>query len=265
MAASLRPYPWRLGATSFVVPAELMTNARLLVGRVDDVQLLFFESVARSRLPHGVDVDGLLALAGASGLSYTVHLPTDIRLGAADPALRQEGIDEICRLVNTLAPLAPSAFDLHLLPESALAPAAWLANLERSLAFLAGELGEAREGICIENIDYPCGPVFDIAVQYGFSLCLDVGHLLRYGHDWRAVVARYLGSSRHLHYHGVIGGRDHGAVAKEQGEVTAALGDMLRDHRYDGVVTLEMYDLEQLTSSLAELDRLWGARCVPGP
>lgn len=250
-------YPWRLGATSFVVPADLLTNVRRLIGLVDDVQLLFFESAAKAQLPHVVDVAALGELAEEGGLSYTVHLPTDIRLGAATVAERQTGIDEICRLVAELEPLAPTAFDLHLVTEPDITEAEWLANLDRSLAALAMALGERRALVGIENIDYPYTTIRPLVEHHGFAVCLDLGHLLRYGHDWQAALDRDLPRVNHVHYHGVRGGKDHGAVVKEQAPVTARLGQALARIGFNGVVTLEMYALAELETSLAELKRAW--------
>lgn len=154
-----RSYPWRLGATSFVIPADLLANVRLLAGLVDDVQLLFFESRAKALLPHPVDTAALRTIAEESGLTYTVHLPGDIRLGAALSEERQAGIDEIGRLFDELAPLAVEGFDLHLPLEAGLAEEEWLANLDWSLASLAVMVGDERRRICIENINYPLAMV----------------------------------------------------------------------------------------------------------
>ncbi len=252
-----RRYPWRLGATSFVIPADLLANVRRLAGMVDDVQLLFFESRAKSGLPHPVDVAALMEVAEAAGLTYTAHLPADIRLGAAAAGERQAGVDEIERLLTELAPLAVRGYDLHLPREAGLGEEEWLANLDWSLARLAARLGPEKGRIGVENVDYPLARVAPLVREHGLSLCLDVGHLLRCGHDWRAEVEEYLPRAQHLHYHGVIAGKDHQAVVKEQAEVSKELGGMLARHCFGGVVTLEMYELVKLETSLLELASAW--------
>jgi len=245
---------WRLGATSCVLPADIMTNVRVLAPMVDDVQLLFFESAAKSRLSQPLDVQELRNIAEEHGLTYTVHLPTDLALGAASKVARQEGIGEILRLMAQLAPLAPQSFDLHLVREPSLPDAAWLDNLAASLQELSGALGEEKRLVAVENIEYPYGLVAPLVAEYGFSVCLDLGHLVRYGHDLEeglALLPRVL----HLHYHAVQDGRDHQALTDvEQARV---LGGKLVEAGYDGVVTLEMYSLENLKASLALLDEVW--------
>lgn len=245
---------WRLGATSCVLPADIMTNVRVLAPLVDDVQLLFFESAAKSLLPQPLDVQALRDLAEEHALSYTVHLPTDLALGAASRAERQEGITEILRLMDQLAPLGPQSFDLHLVWEQDVPEAAWLDNLAASLQELSAALGEEKRLVAVENIEYPYGLVAPLVAEYGLNVCLDLGHLVRYGHDLEEGLA-LLPRVRHLHYHGVQDGRDHQALT--DAEQARMLGSRLAEAGYDGVVTLEMYSLQKLKGSLALLDEAW--------
>jgi len=245
---------WRLGATSCVLPADIMANVRVLAPLVDDVQLLFFESAAKSLLPQPLDVQALRGLAEEHGLTYTVHLPTDLALGAASKTARQEGIAEILRLMAQLAPLAPQSFDLHLVQEPGLPQAAWLDNLAASLRELSTALGEEKRLVAVENIEYPYGLVAPLVAEYGLGVCLDLGHLVRYGHDLEEGLA-LLPQVRHLHYHGVQDGKDHQALT--DAEQARMLGKRLAEAEYDGVVTLEMYSLENLKASLALLDEAW--------
>ena len=249
-----RRFPWRLGATSCVLPADIMTNVRALAPLVDDVQLLFFESAAKSRLAQPFDVQVLREIAEAHGLSYTVHLPTDLALGASARVERQEGIAEILRLMAQLAPLGALSFDLHLLREPDLPDAAWLENLAASLEELSGALGAEKRLVAVENIEYAFGLVAPLVEEYGFPVCLDFGHLVHYGHDLEEGLG-VLPRVRHLHYHGVQDGRDHQALT--DAEQAGMLGRRLTEVGYDGVVTLEMYNLEKLKGSLALLDTAW--------
>jgi len=217
-------YPWLVGATSFVMPADIVTNVRTLAGKVDAVQLLFFESAANAGLEHPVEIAELKTIADEYGLAYAVHLPVDLRLGSPDAKLRCMGIDEIERLMHELSVLSPKSYDLHVQREDHLPESQWLENVERSFSELADRLGAATKMIAIENIDFPFVVIQELVAASGFARCLDLGHILRHGHDldeaWLDVE-----KARHIHYHGVINGRDHGAVTPSQREVTAALGE----------------------------------------
>lgn len=248
-------YPWRLGATSFVFPADIASNVEQLAPLVDDVQLLFFESAARSRLAQPLDLELLRQRAGDFDLSFTVHLPLDIRLGHGEKSERDRGRAEILRLMERLEPLAPRCFDLHLPWETGLGLEQWQENLAVSLADLARDLGERTGLVAVENIDYPFSLVASLVVEQGFSFCLDMGHLLHYGHDDLGQAPALLARAGHVHCHGVCNGKDHQALHHRDQAVE--LGAWLVNAGYQGVVTLEMYSLESLTASLALLAEAW--------
>jgi sugar phosphate isomerase/epimerase len=249
-------YPWKIGAPSYVIPADLTANVSLLAHRVDAVQLLFFESSSNAVLAHPFEVKPLQEMAQAHDLTYAVHLPTDILLGDSSAAVRLQGLDEICRLVETLSPLAPFCYDLHLNPAPHQELNLWLDSLDSSLTILVQRLGRTKELVAIENIDYPYAMVGPLVAGHGFSRCLDLGHLKRYGHDLDEALTA-LASVRHIHFHGVRNGRDHGPILPEAAEEAVLLGEWLWKAEYQGVVTLEIYSLEKLEITLHTLERVW--------
>ncbi len=78
--ATRRPsLPWRLGATSYVIDADLVGNAEYLVGRVDDMQLVLFDLPdGPSNLPDAGVAAELARIGRVGALSYTVHLLDDL-------------------------------------------------------------------------------------------------------------------------------------------------------------------------------------------
>ncbi|MEN8257869.1 MAG: cobamide remodeling phosphodiesterase CbiR [Thermodesulfobacteriota bacterium] len=247
-------YPWQLGTTSFVLPASLEENVRALAGQVDAVQLLFFESKHNSRLAHTVDVGLLAGLAEDHGLSYTVHLPLDIQLGSENKEIRQQGIEEICRLVEELEPLQAQAFDLHLNLEKDIEPAAWQENIHHSLENMALRIGGVQEKVGIENIGYDFELVAEVVQSCGFGICVDFGHRLRYNHqtDFDAI-----SNWRHIHLHGADPGRDHRPFNSQDVDFLQRFGKTLVERSYRGVVTLELYELSGVCDSLATLHEAW--------
>lgn len=248
--------PWRLGAPSYVIPEAILPNVELLAPVVDDVQLLFFESSSASQMDHAVPVAALTDLAATHNLTYTVHLPTDIFLGHPDPVIRTQGLAEIEGLIALLAPLGPVAFDLHLNRQPEIGLEEWQEHLDDSLALLARRLGEHAPLVAIENIDYPFASVQNLVAAHGFSVCLDLGHVLYYQHEWPAALAM-APTARHLHLHGVREGRDHRALDLDQAGSLVELGRALLAGRFTGVLTLEVYQYEYLRRSCAVLAELW--------
>lgn len=249
-------YPWRIGATSFVLPADVSENVAFLAERVDDIQLLFFESASKAALPHKVNISHLKNVASEHNVTYTVHLPTDLSLGSSKQVLRDEAVVEILRLMDELASLAPQAFDLHLNLESGLEQAVWLENLHKSFSYLAGALGSERSRIAVENIDYPFSSVRSLVLEHGFSLCLDIGHALRYG-EVADLLIQDIPLAQHIHFHGVEGGSDHQEISSSHEDLSRALGNALVVEKFTGVLTVEVYSQKILEKSLKELARVW--------
>ena len=91
----LNHLPFRLGTTSFIVPADLLTNVRFLAGRVRDIEVLLFEVDDGDNALPGPEVWVELAeLARAHDLTYTIHLPLDLQL-AGDDALRTGSLEKV--------------------------------------------------------------------------------------------------------------------------------------------------------------------------
>ncbi len=247
---------WRLGATSFVLPAGVSDNVVFLADKVDDIQLLFFESPGRSRLPHKLDIDFLKTLAREHGLSYSVHLPIDLELNSPSSAARYTSVGEICKVVEEVVELAPLCFDLHLDYYGQGDKTAWLSSVDHSLSILTEELGDLSRRIAVENIDYPFREVRSLVLGHGLSLCLDFGHALLYGDNLTAMIED-IPQAAHIHYHGVEE-RDHMMVTGKQRDLTVQIGQGMRDSEYRGVFTVEVYEQGALEGSLQELAQAWG-------
>ena len=75
-------YPFRLGTTSYILPDDILPNARYLAGKVSDIELILFEvDDGPNNLPSPHVIDELVNIAGEHDLTYTVHLPLDLKLG----------------------------------------------------------------------------------------------------------------------------------------------------------------------------------------
>lgn len=248
--------PFRVGVTSYVYPDDILPNVEKLAPLIDDIELVLFESASASNLPPPEAVARLAALAAAHGLSYTAHLPIDTPLGSPNPARRAEARARLLRVMELAAPLRPWAWVLHL---DGIAPdadparvTAWQRELVPALADVAAASGDPAL-VAVENLDYPyawCVPLLD---RFGFSVCLDAGHLWATGADWRAHVRTHLPRTRVVHLYATRGGHEHFSLAEAPDglaeEFLCALGG------FAGVLTLETFGLEPTRSSLETLGR----------
>jgi sugar phosphate isomerase/epimerase len=247
---------WRLGTTSYVYPADLATNLGLLAGRVDDVELVLFDTPYGSNFPSPAEVEAMGLLAEQHHLSFTVHFPIDHRLGSPDRKARNLTVREMVHLIELLGPLRPRAYISHL---EGIEPAdppdcirAWQQACTGSLRH-ALDAGLAPELICVENLGYPyhwSEPVID---ALGLSVCIDIGHLWLTGTPVRQHLDRYLRRTRVIHLHGESGGQDHISLSYVDDERMEAATEALDG--FAGVVTLEMFEQLQVANSISRLAR----------
>ncbi len=63
-------FPFRLGTTSYIIPADILSNVRYLAGKVRDVELVLFDvDDGMNNLPSKEEIDELRRIG--SDLTYT--------------------------------------------------------------------------------------------------------------------------------------------------------------------------------------------------
>ncbi|MCC6147695.1 MAG: sugar phosphate isomerase/epimerase [Anaerolineaceae bacterium] len=254
---------YRLGTTSYILPDDLIPNVRFLTGKVQDVELILFDiQGGPSNLPDAATVEELGRLAEEHNLTYTVHLPLDLRLdengGSDHISLRQAQ-----RVIECTRPLHPWAYVAHL-DRSALPAlfdlqnqAQWVKQAARALECTAGWI-EDPVSLAVENLEgYPPEVNLPVLELVPASLCIDIGHLWRDGHAAPPYLDLYLERARVVHLHGV-GERDHASLVHTPPDVLRRTLDCLAARRYTGVLTLEVFNQADLESSLAVLQAVQG-------
>src|SRR5690606_7565401 len=89
--------PFRLGTTSFIYPGGWADNVERLAGRVDDVEILFFESEG---LPSVDEVRRLAELEQRTNLTFSLHTPLDVSLASANEPRRQQAVAAVQRAIE---------------------------------------------------------------------------------------------------------------------------------------------------------------------
>ena len=249
-------FPFRLGTSSYILPADLVPNVEYLAPLVEDVELVLFESDEISNLPDAAAVARLAALAAEHGLTYTVHFPLDIDLASPDPGTRERSVGKCLRIVAALGSLLPFAYLLHLPtpPDgSERDRRPWQTRLEESLeALLAG--GAAPRDLCAETLGYPFAHAAPLVEAYGLSVCLDIGHLLLAGYSLPDHLDAYLARTRVIHLHGILAGSDHqDLTGLDPADLEAILRAASTSTPEDRVVTLEVFSQADFEKSLEVL------------
>ncbi len=254
-----RKFPYRLGTTSYIIPADILPNVAHLARRVDDIELVLFESETVSSLPDASIIDALNHYRTEYRLSYTVHLPLDIDFGCACASRRRASLDQCRRIFERTAPLEPFGYIIHFnggpddnIPQHDLSR--WQETVTNSVHTLVRS-DVAPSKLCVENLAYPYEWAFEIVRRCGLSVCLDIGHLLRHGRNIEAHFDRYFDHCRVIHLHGVEKETDHMDITHLPPGLLADILERLEvDADCERILTLEIFNEKKFEASMACLD-----------
>lgn len=258
----LSDLPFRLGTTSYIIPDDILPNARYLAGKVRDIQLVLFELDDQSNLPDQAVIDELNRLASQHNLTYTVHLPLDLRLGTEGEETHIS-LHKARRVIESTLEIEPLAYVVHLdgkeerLSSDPAVLARWEEQAVRSLQTAAQYCGDIQR-LAVENLE-GYQPDFNDRVIHaaGCSRCIDIGHLWLDGHDPLEYLPGRLDETIIMHLHG-IGKRDHQSVQLIPEDKLDSLISVLLEKNYQGVLTLEIFSESDLMSSLSAIEASLG-------
>jgi sugar phosphate isomerase/epimerase len=257
----MNKYPFRLGTTSYIISDDILPNAHYLAGKVNDIELILFEvDDGPNNLPSSEVIHELSRIAQENDMTYTVHLPLDLKLGE-DSSERDQSLVKARRVIDCTRGLDPWAYVLHLdgktvrtSTDSALI-GRWQDQSVRALEIVS-EWAGAADKLAVENLEtYPLDFIQPVLERIPVSRCVDIGHLWLDGHDPIPYLQSALPRTRVIHIHG-IAERDHRSLAFMPQEKVRAVWDELIRMKYDGVLTLEVFSEEDFIASLDMIKRI---------
>jgi hypothetical protein len=242
---------FRLGSTSYVYPADILTNVERLAqqGDVDDVELILFEiDDGPHNLPDDAVIQRLVDLGASHTPTYTVHLPLDLQL-AADGSAQHASLIKAERVIKTTLPLEPFAYVFHLDGQGVMQPD-WTSQALRALDRVIAWVGQP-DCLAVENLESWDPSYLDpILARVPISRTVDIGHFWKMGRDPLSVLDAWLPRTRVIHLHGVAE-RDHKSLACMLPAVIDSVTARLIDFR--GVITLEVFETADFFSSRTAL------------
>jgi sugar phosphate isomerase/epimerase len=251
--------PFRIGTTSYIIPDEIVPNVRFLAEQVDDVELVLFEvDNGPNNLPDEATLQELRRLAGQFSLTYTVHLPLDLRLTGEEGQMHVS-LQKAKKVIDCTRTLDPFDYVLHLDGRELLASTdpqvqiEWNRQALKSLQAVSEWVGDKRR-LAVENLENYPPSTWDEAIQAsGVSRCIDIGHLWRDGHDPLKFMAAHLAETRVIHIHG-IDGRDHKSLAHIPRAELGRVMNYLVQVKFNGVVTIEVFNEDDFRSSVESIE-----------
>ena len=251
---NIHSLPFRLGTSSYIIPADILPNAHYLAGKVRDIELILFEvDDGQNNLPTPEVIDELIQLAALYDLTYTVHLPLDLKLGA-DGSEQDISLIKAHKVIELTKRINPWAYVLHLEGKEvrdSKDPAVllhWQDQAVRALEIVS-EWAGGSEKLAVENLEhYPSDFIHPVLDRIPVSRCVDVGHLWLDGVPIMPYLEKALPRTRVIHMHG-IGERDHSSISHVNPQ---ELDELFRTlvKEYHGVLTLEVFSEPDFLSSI---------------
>lgn len=241
-----------LGTTSYIYPGDLVHNAERLAGQVGDIELvLFLTEDGQTNIPDAETVRRLTDLSAQHGLTYTVHLPFDLRYGGSHEHM---SITHAKRVMDITQPLRPYAYVFHL-EGTGVGGERWADDGIRAIEAVL-PLAATPSQLTLENLEnYPPDPLEPVFAALPIARALDIGHLWKAGLRPDDYYDRWLPHSRVIHLHGC---RLDTATGRNIDHLSL---DVLASDRLDsvvrhvwgwsGVLTLEVFEGDYFTSRAA--------------
>ena len=171
-----RKYPFRIGATSYTYPGNILSNVYKLKDQVDDIELVLFETDSIENIPKPKDLKELKHISDKWNLTYTAHLPLGIDSGSVAADKKKDPVKKIGKLIERLSVLNPYAYILHLnlSEQSDVDIKLWQNRINQSLKKIIKLQLVRPQGIAIENLSYPFSYIDTLISKNGFSICVDI-------------------------------------------------------------------------------------------
>jgi len=234
----------------------------MLAPYLDEIELVLFESSYDS-LPSKDEIKTLSLLANEFRISYNIHLPTDISLSDPDPLMQHHVLETLKCIIDLTSPLFPTTYTLHLSYNKTSVEKEnvkkWQELIYKSMEKLLA-LGIDSKTISIETLQYPFEWIEKIITDLNLSVCIDIGHLIKYGFGLETVFNKYSELTPIIHLHGVENRHDHISLDRLSKKQIKPIMTLLKG--FTGVVSLEVFSYENLNASLVFLEKYW-QRIVP--
>jgi sugar phosphate isomerase/epimerase len=238
----------RIGTTSYIYPADVITNVRKLAGKVRDIEIVLFESDSVGEALTNDEISELREIARDHDMTYTVHLPLDCYLADTNPKMKIA-----LQAISLAQSLEPHGYVVHLdARDGNNATAFLLDNALRSLDALVRQT-QLGELICIENLENHRPELIDAVLErIPVSCCADVGHMWKLGADPVPLLKIWLHRTRIIHLHG-FQEHDHRRLSLMPPSLLDPVIRQLERARFGGVLTLEIFSERNLHDSLQAL------------
>ena len=245
MVSYKNKFAFSLAVPSWLFAGSYLENVSRVAPFVDGVELLFFEG-AQSSLPDDATLSGLKRLKEEHGLSFNIHMPTDLSLSSFKKSQRQKAVDEHLRLMEMVAELDPVTPTIHLACEKKGEEKRWVDAAGEGLFKLASHWDPTA--FTVETLDTDLRQLAPAISSLGFFVCLDLGHLIHFGLPVEETIKAFFSRCRMVHLHGVAGGKDHRSLLEMEKVQLERLLPFLKE--YTHTLSVEIFKADPCFDSI---------------
>jgi adenosylcobinamide kinase/adenosylcobinamide-phosphate guanylyltransferase len=244
-------FPFKISAPSYLLPTGYIENVTYLMNKVDDIQLLLFDSMSDDPLFKDSTINTLNYLAEESNITYSIHMQVRPKIFED----YEKRLDITLFTIGKLIKLNISSFIFHYdLPDNVK----W-ENLkekevkeidEKYIRFLQTIKNNFKKiNISLENTETPLSALDRVILKCDITYCIDIGHLLFQKRDLSEIESRLI-KTQVLHIHGIEkkGNKfcDHKAITYNR--------DIFKIiEKFKGILTIENYHPTLFEKSLQVL------------
>ncbi len=239
--------PFKISAPSYVLPADYIANILYLQDKVDDIQLLLFDSSADDPLFQKDNLSTILYLAGGSNLTFSAHMQSGPSLWENYDLRLKETLLMLEKLQKLNVSNYTFHYDVHLNSGSD-----YSSGIKGSIDLLYIKYFNSIKNkfpelsFNLENTQTSLKDLDFVVKECGLNYCADIGHYLKYNFNLSDITDR-LKSTSVIHLHGLKEEsgeiKDHQAVSFSHEVFNILKG-------FDGLVTIENYHAKTLQNSL---------------
>lgn len=252
-------YPFRIAATSFIYPDTYAANAAMLGNYVDEIELLMLEGADEGALVTDDELQELSGLSERLSCRYNIHLPYDVFVTDTNQSRQAAAIQILQQLTARCQRLCPTTYTLHLpffgANHDKKSRSEWEQSALKGVARLLDNGTIKPRSISVETLDYPFEWLQEIIDTFDLSVCIDMGHLIKYGYDVARCYKRYAERTTIIHLHGVHDGKDHLPLDMLPEKTLLDVMHLLKS--FKETLSLEVFSYEALKRSLRCLERFW--------
>ena len=238
----------------FYIQNNVIKNIEYLKNSFDRIQLLIFSKDYLNIFLNPITLQNLSKIKEEAPVDYSVHLPIDLDLLNDSSKQIQKSLDIIYMIIEKIELLNIKEYILHIDKYK------YKIKLDKINFDKFNKICKSIKGkipnndfFYIENLNYDLTFFKDIILEYKYSVCMDIGHIICFNHEFNTFINTFKNKINEIHIHGVKNSKDHLSMDKLDEKFSKLIINYLNNYKKS--VTIEVFNKPDLIKSLKFLKK----------